>query len=139
MLKFFLSLMLLSSLLLSSGIKVNGCDLSQVGDVNLTINGKNYQKVNYKAITPSGRNFKTIFIGSTISVGNIFITITDIRANKRIKKEARTGLITVDVNSEKVILWYRYDKGYFEAKGVLKNSQKIGFKLRIKALLCHTQ
>ncbi len=139
MLKIFLSIMFLSSLLFSSGIKANGCDLSQTGDVQLTLNGKKYEKVNYKAIVPSGKNFKTIFIGSTISMKDTLIKITDIQADKRIKGKPRTGLITIDIDSETVILNYNYEKGHFMAKGIQKNSQEIAFALEIKALLCHTK
>lgn len=134
MLKFFLFLTVFSSLLFSSGVKANGCDLSQVGDVQLSIGGKNYEKVTYRAIVPSGKNFRTIFVGSTLSIDNTFIKITDIKANKRIKGKPRTGVVTLDVNTEKVLLTYNYDNGSFKARGIQKNSQEISFALEIKAL-----
>lgn len=138
MLNILISLVFVSSLASSAGLKANGCDLSQVGDVSLTVNAKHYKKANYKAITPSGKNFKTIFVGSTINVENTIIKITDIHADKRVKDKPRTGTITVDVNSESVLLNYTYDKGHFNAKGVQKNSKEISFALEIKALLCHS-
>ncbi len=123
----------------SATSKANSYELSQVGDVSLFLNGQNYKKVNYKAIVASAKNLKTIFIGSTLSVEGTTITITEIHANKRIKRQARTGTIRVEVNSEKVILNYIYDKGHFSAKGLQKNSKEISFSLEIKALLCHSQ
>ena len=139
MLKILISLAFISSLAFSAGLKANGCDLSQVGDVELNINGKSYKKADYKAKIPSGKNFKTIFIGSTIKVENAVVEITDIKADKRIKGKPRTGMVTVDANSEQVALNYSYDKGHFSAKGVQKNGKEIGFSLEIKALLCHVK
>ena len=139
MLKILISLMFISSLALSAGLKANGCDLSQVGDVSLTLNGESYEKADYKAITPTGKNFKTIFIGSTIRIKDTLITITNIQADKRLKGKPRTGTVTVDINSEKVVMNYNYNKGHFSAKGIQKNSNTIAFALEIKALLCHSK
>ncbi|WP_373036737.1 hypothetical protein [Sulfurimonas sp.] len=143
MLKILVSLALISSFAFSAGLKANGCDLSQVGDVELNINNKSYKKANYKAKVPSGRNFKTIFIGATMNVDTALVTIIDIEADKREKGKPRTGRVTVKVdtgsNSENVVLEYNYDKGHFSAKGIQKNKQEISFALEIKALLCHAK
>lgn len=139
MLKILISLAFISSLAFSAGLKANGCDLSQTGDVELNINGKSYKKADYRAKIPSGKNFKTIFVGSTISAGGSMVTIIDIKADKRIKGKPRTGVVTVEVDSEKVELTYSYDKGHFSAKGMQKNKKEIGFALEIKALLCHAK
>lgn len=136
MLKIFISLAFISSLVFSAGTKANGCDLSQVGDVELNVNGKSYKNANYKAIASSGKNFRTIFVGSTMSVENTVVEIIDIKANKRIKGKPRTGTITVESNSEKIVLNYNYNKGHFFAKGTQKNGKEISFALEIKALLC---
>ena len=139
MIKVLLSLVFISSLAFCAGVKANGCDLSQVGDVKLTINGKNYEKAHYNAIAKSGKNFRAIFVGSTMSVENTVIKIIDIKADKRIKGKPRTGVIMVVVNSEEVVLNYSYDKGHFSAKGIQENKNEINFSLEIKALLCHTK
>ncbi len=139
MTKILLSLIFISSLAFSAGLKATGCDLSQFGDVELTLGSKNYEKATYKAITPSGKNFKTIFVGSTITVDGTVATITDIKANKREKGKPRTGVVTLDVNSEIVVLTYHYNKGNFSAIGILKDGRAISFALEIKALLCHAK
>ncbi len=142
--KIILSLALISSLALCSAPKHTSCDLSQVGDVTLNLGGYGiFKKANYKAIVETGKNFKTIFIGSTISVKSATLTITDIHADKRIKGKPRTGIITVNLDAnnttQKIEMNYSYDKGDFSAKGVQKNGKNISFTLKIKALLCSSK
>jgi len=136
MLKIIFSIIFVISLLNSASLKHTGCDLSQVGDVEFKLGSKIYKKANYKAVAPSGKNFKTIFVGSTISVDGTAVKITDIKANKREKDKPRTGVITLDVNSQVVEMEYHYNKGHFSAKGRLKDGRSISFFLEIKALLC---
>lgn len=142
--KILFVLALLSSLALCSAPKHTSCDLSQVGDVELHLGGYGvFQKANYKAIAKSGKNFKTIFIGSIISVDSATLTITDIQADKRIKGKPRTGVITVtlqtDKKTQKIKMNYTYNKGDFYAKGIQKNGKEISFALKIKALLCNSK
>ncbi len=137
--KIIFLLLFISSLLYSVSLKPSGCELSQVGDVALSIGSKSTKKANYKAIVKSGKNFRTILVGSTMSVDGVKATIIDIKAKKRIKTEARTGTITLEIDSQKVVMRYVYDKGHFEAKGKLKNGDNINFSLEIKALLCTVQ
>ncbi len=141
MLKVLLSLMFISSLVFSDGLKATGCDLSQVGDVNFNLNGKSFKKVSYKAIAPSGKNFRSILVGSVINIEYATMKIVDIKADKRVKRQPRTGLITVSLDADDVTqeieMKYQYSKGHFTAKGLQKNGKNIGFALDIKALLCH--
>ena len=121
-------------------LKPTGCELSQVGKVELSIGSKSTKDAKYKAIVKSGKNFRTIFVGSTMSIDAVNVEILDIKANKRIKREARTGTITISLDAkEKVVMTYSYDKGHFEAKGTLKNADAISFALDIKALLCQVE
>ena len=143
MIKIIISLMFISSLVFATGLKPNGCDLSQVGDVELNLGSKKFKKTVYKAISPSGKNFRSILVGSTISVESIVVKIMDIKADKRVKGRPRTGTVTVSLNAdninEKIQMKYRYSKGHFVAKGLQQNARIISFALDIKALLCHAK
>lgn len=141
MLKVIFSLLFISSLTFGASIKANGCDLSQVGAVELTVGSKSSTKADYKAIAPSGKNFHSILVGSIISIDNTTLKIVDIKANKRVKRKARTGLVTVvlssDEGTQKIEMPYSYDKGHFVAKAKQKNAKEISFSLYIEAILCH--
>ncbi len=143
MLKIFLSLVFISCVLFSAGLKPTGCDLSQVGDVEFSIGSKNSKKADYKAISPSGKNFRSILVGSTMAIDGDTLKIVDIKANKRVKREARTGSVSVVVNadgaSQNIEMVYSYSKGHFSANGELKNGKNVSFALDIKALLCHAE
>ncbi len=144
MLKLVLSLLLGSSVLFGSTHKGGSCELSQVGDVSLSLQGYgSYDKAKYQAIAKSGKNFKTIFIGSVIEVDGVTLEILDIQANKRIKGKPRTGTIqvrlkTADTN-EIINMKYSYNKGKFDASGELHSGAKISFTLHIKAILCSSK
>ena len=141
MFKFVVSIFFAVSIVFAGGIKANGCDLSVVGDVVLSVGSEKGSVVEYKAIAPSGKNFRAILVGSTMSTDNIALKIVDIKANKRVKREARTGTVSVvikkDGKSEKIDMPYSYDKGLLSAKAKQKNGDDISFNFEIKALLCH--
>ena len=145
MLKFFLSIVLTSSILLSATLaKPTGCDLSQDGDVSLSIQGyANSPKANYTPIQKVGKNFKELFVGSTISLDEALLRIDSISSNKRVKGKPRTGYIGVTLKlkgkNEKIKMSYAYSEGYFQALGKQKSGKKISFALSIKALLCYSK
>jgi hypothetical protein len=138
-LKVLFSIFVLSSLLFSSS-KPTGCELSQYGDVWLTIGSKEFSKASYKPIAKSGRNFHSILVGSTISVDAGSLKIIDIKADKKRLNHKRVGSIraslTRDGFVEIVDMRYSYYKGYFNAQGMDSKHSKVGFALHIKALLC---
>ncbi len=143
MFKFVVSIFFAVSIAFAGGIKANGCDLSVVGDVILSVGSEKGSPVEYKAIAPSGKNFSAILVGSTMSTDNMTLEILDIKANKRVKREARTGTISVVIqrgaNSEKIDMPYSYNKGIFSAKAKQENGADISFMFEIKALLCHVK
>ena len=144
MIKVVFTAIMMFSLACGVGLKPTGCELSQVGDVKLSL-GKtlSLSKVDYKPIAKSGRNFRAILVGSVLSIGDTKVKILDIKANKRVGRQPRTGVVSVFLKtsskSEKIDMKYRYNKGHFEAKGLQKNSNEISFTLEIKALLCHAK
>lgn len=151
-----------------------------------------FQRVNYKALRASGKNFREIFIGSSVDIDtssvnskneardaklvsfffkqmdekNIKAKILDITSDKRIKGKARTGTLLVEITMNSVIkkipMSYSYNKGLFNASGVIDifdfsankalnsinkacydlhsgktwNDVKIGFSTKIEANLC---
>ncbi|NPA60601.1 MAG: hypothetical protein GXO30_09120 [Epsilonproteobacteria bacterium] len=139
MLKSFISILFLSSMLLSSH-KSTGCELSQYGDVSLNIGSKEFSKVSYKPIAKSGKNFRSILVGSVISTDMGNLKIIDIKADKKRLNHKRVGDIKVafkkDGFVEVIPMRYSYFKGYFSASGLDKGLKKVGFSLHIKALLC---
>ncbi len=141
MFKIILSFIFATSIAFGSGVKANGCDLSVVGDVTLSVGAKTKGVVDYKAVSPSGKNFRSILVGSTMTIDGLTLEILDIKANKRVKREARTGTVSVvikkDGKSEKIDMPYSYDKGLLSAKAKQKNGDDISFNFEIKALLCH--
>ncbi len=144
MVKIIFSLVFFLSVLFGSTHKGGGCELSQVGDVSLSLQGYgSYDKAKYQAIAKSGKNFKTIFIGSVIEVDGVTLEILDIQANKRIKGKPRTGTIEVRLKTadknEIINMKYSYNKGKFDASGKLHSGEKISFTLHIKAILCSSK
>ena len=137
-------LLMVMVLSLAFGVdKPTGCELSQIGDVQLSVGEKTFSKVGYKAIAKSGKNFHAILVGSTISVKGVLLEILDIKADKRVRGKPRTGDISVkleiDKTTQKVAMKYSYDKGLFSAKGLQKNGEELSFALEIEALLCHAK
>ncbi len=143
MIKTLLSLVFLSSLLLSGDLKPTGCDLSQIGDVELNVGHKSSKKADYKAIAKSGKNFRAILVGSVITMQDAMVEILDIKADKRVRGKPRTGTVTVSLNSnnfnQNIKMHYSYSKSHFSAKGIDKNGRFISFGLEIAALLCHAK
>jgi len=108
-----------------------------------------FDKVDYKAVRATGKNFREIFIGSTVDIEtssvnskdeerdsklisfffnqmdnkNIKAKILDITSDKRIKGKPRTGTLLVEVTmnsvTKKVPMNYIYNKGLFNANGVI--------------------
>ncbi len=142
MFKLVVSIFFAISIAFAGGIKANGCDLSVVGDVVLSVGSEKGSVVDYKAISPSGKNFRAILVGSTMSTDSMSLKIVDIKANKRVKREARTGTISVVVQrgakSQSIDMPYTYDKGIFSANPKQQDSD-ISFMFEIKALLCHVK
>ncbi len=141
MIKTIFFLLFTSSLMFGANLKANGCDLSQVGDVEFSVGAKTTKKADYKAIAPSGKNFRSILVGSTMRVDDFTLKIVDIKANKRVKRKARTGIISAvvynDAIRENIKMPYSYDKGLFVAEVKQKDGINASFALQIKALLCH--
>ncbi len=142
--KIFTILLLISLSLFGSSHKAQSCELSQVGDVSLFLEGHGrFAKTNYTPVQKSGKNFKAIFVGSTINIEGIKITILDIQADKRIKGKPRTGKLLVhmhtDRTDEEISMKYTYSKGDFNAAGFTKQGNEISFALKIEALLCHAK
>jgi len=139
MLKSFVSVLFVCSLLFSSS-KPTGCELSQYGDVWLTVGSKEFSKVTYIPIAKSGRNFRSILVGSIISTDAGTLKILDIKADKKRINHKRVGSVKVSLEHngfvEVMDLRYSYYKGYFNAQGFDKDLKKVGFALHIKALLC---
>lgn len=137
--------MLASSMMLSTTLaKPTGCDLSQDGDVSLSIIGyASSKQVEYKPAHKVGKNFKELFVGATMRLKDALVTIKSITSNKRAKGKARTGIVTVNLqkgsDEESIEMPYHYLNGYFEARGKQKNSKDISFSLNIKALLCYSK
>jgi len=140
MIKILLSLVFVISLAMSANSKPTGCDLSQIGDVQLSVGSTVVKKANYKAVAKSGKNFRSILVGSVISAKGSVVKIIDIKADKRVRGKPRTGILVVSLDAQqKVKMDYTYSEGKFSAKGVEKNGKKISFALEIAALLCHAK
>lgn len=139
----FIMVFVISMLNASDSKSKGGCELAQIGDVQLSlVNVGDFNAVTYKAISSSGKNFRTILVGSVMSIEskNIKAEIIDIKADKRVRKQPRTGIITLKLNYngyiQKIKMRYRYFKEQFSAKGILKDGEKISFQMRISAILC---
>ena len=106
-----------------------------------------FDKVDYKRVVKSGKNFREILVGSSVNIDTSSVNskntgrdvklvkfffkqmnentmnakITDIKADKKLKGKARTGVVTLDVTmngvTKSVPMKYSYDSGVFSAKG----------------------
>jgi len=129
----------------------SGCILAQKGEVSVAWqddSGKGglFDNVVYTAVRPQGINFKEIFVGSTIKVTKdkkiISLKILDIKSNKRVKPNPRTGTIKFELSSngitKNVLMSYYYDKSTMRAVGIVDafGINSISFKTAIEALLC---
>jgi hypothetical protein len=151
-----------------------------------------FNDVTYTAVKKEGKNFKEILVGSSVVIktasvnsknkerdtklANAFFgllsgkTITakivDMTSNKRVKREPRTGTITLEVTmngvTKNVPMTYSYDKGLMKSEGFIDifdfagskalaslnkacfdkhqgktwSDVKVGFEMNIKAILC---
>ncbi|PHS57797.1 MAG: hypothetical protein COB17_04900 [Sulfurimonas sp.] len=152
-----------------------------------------FNKVTYTPVAKNGKNFREILVGSSVSIDtssvnsknksrdfklvsfffqkmstkNINAKIIDIKADKKIKNQPRTGVVTLDVTmngiTKSLPMKYTYSNAIFEAKGVidildfsastaLKSINKacyalhkgktwsdvsVGFRTKIEASLCN--
>jgi polyisoprenoid-binding protein YceI len=106
-----------------------------------------FDKVDFKAVAKDGKNFREILVGSSVNIDTSSVNskntgrdvklvkfffkqmkantmnakITDIKADKKLKGKARTGVVTLDVTmndvTKSVPMKYSYDSGVFSAKG----------------------
>lgn len=136
-----LSILLTTTLLFSLGKTApkTGCILAQQGDINVSLNNAKFDNVTYKSVAKEGKNFKEILVGSIISAKNksdsLTAKITDIKANKRVKREPRTGTITMAITlndeTKEIPFNYKYDKEIMNIK-----DKELNFTIKIKAILC---
>ncbi len=154
-----------------------------------------FNEVTYTAVKAEGKNFKEILVGSSVVIdtnsvnsknegrdlklvnsffklmgnGKINAKIVDMTSNKRVKREPRTGSITVEISmngvTKSVPMNYTYDKGLMTSEGFIDildfsgsdalssinkacfdlhkgktwSDVAIGFELNIKAILCATK
>lgn len=108
-----------------------------------------FDRIRYVPIAPKGKNFRSIFVGSRIVIDTqtvnsknkkrdgliakfffgkmsqeyIEAKIVDIKANKRVGKKPRTGVLSVDIQMNgihKIVpMNYIFDAGYFKAEGAI--------------------
>jgi polyisoprenoid-binding protein YceI len=151
-----------------------------------------FKSVVYKSIASEGKNFKEILVGSSVEIDTksvdsknkdrdlklvnsffslmkdekIIAKIVDMTSNKRVKKEPRTGILSVEISmngvTKSVPLSYVYNNGVMKATGYIDildfgaaksliainkacfdlhkgktwNDVEIGVELKIKAILC---
>lgn len=150
--------------ILAFGSSVNaseksGCELSQVGAVEVSWIGYKtptkvgvggtFDSVKYTPIAKSGNNFRSVLVGSTVTIDtttvnsknqgrdeklakfffgmmsqkNIEAKIVDIKADEKVKGAPRTGIVSVeiDMNGVKKIvpMKYSFKDSTFEATGVI--------------------
>jgi len=136
-----------------------GCVLAQKGKVSVDWKayktaskigvGGVFDDVKYTAIAKEGKNFRSILVGSSVTIDtssvnsknegrdvklvkfffekmagkNIDARITNIKADKKLKDKPRTGIVTLDVkmnNIKKTVpMRYSFSDGVFSAKGVI--------------------
>ncbi len=129
-----------------------GCILAQQGEVLLDWTKENGQLkpiegVLYNPIKVEGSNFRKIIVGSKIQWKtkddkNIIVKFTDIKADKRVKGQARTGNIKGEflIGEQKKNLNFQYSfaNDLMEAKSSVDYLQykALNFKMKIKAILC---
>lgn len=155
----FSVILVLMSAVSAQGNSEGGCDLSQVGAVEVSwtayktpskvgVSGV-FESVKYTPIAPIGKNFRSILVGSTVTIDttsinsknsgrddkliefffgeisrkNIEAKIIDIKADEKVKDAPRTGVVTIeiDMNGElnKVPMKYSFSDGVFSATGVI--------------------
>lgn len=158
------------------------------------VNGS-FESVEYTPAAKSGENFRSILVGSKVIIDtttvnskhkqrdeklskfffgmmsekNIEAKIVDIKADKRVKNAPRTGVVTIEIEMNKVKktapMKYSFSNGVFEAKGVIDildfsanralssinkacfdlhegktwSDVAISFKTKIEAKLCNTK
>lgn len=183
----------------------SGCELSQVGPVTVKWEayktaskaavGGIFDSVKYTPVAPMGKNFRSILVGSKVSIDtasvnsknkgrdiklvkfffeqmsdkNIDAKIVDIKADPRVKKAPRTGVVTVDVKmngvNKTVPMKYSFSDDIFTATGVIDildfsaskalssinkacfdlhkgktwSDVTIGFSTKIEAVLCSSK
>jgi polyisoprenoid-binding protein YceI len=108
-----------------------------------------FDKVDYKAVAKDGKNFREILVGSSVNIDTSSVNskntgrdiklvkfffkqmdsntmnakITDIKADKKLKDKARTGVVTLDVTmngiTKSVPMKYSFANGIFSAKGTI--------------------
>jgi polyisoprenoid-binding protein YceI len=157
--RIFYSLMA-SAVLLSSTLFANGgCELAQVGAMNVEwtayktakkvgVSGT-FESVTYKPVAKSGENFRSILVGSSVSIDtksvntkhesrdatlskfffemmsqkNIEAKIVDIKADKSEKGAPRRGVLSVEIEmngiKKTVPMKYSFSDGLFAAEGVI--------------------
>jgi polyisoprenoid-binding protein YceI len=151
-----------------------------------------FNDVIYTAVKKEGKNFKEILVGSSVVIKTVSVNsknkerdtklvnaffgllsgktitakIVDMTSNKRVKREPRTGTITLEVTmngvTKNVPMTYSYDKGLMKSEGFIDifdfagskalaslnkacfdkhqgktwSDVKVGFEMNIKAILC---
>jgi hypothetical protein len=154
-----------------------------------------FDKVVYTAVKAEGKNFKEILVGSSVVIntnsvnsknegrdlklvnsffklmgdGKITAKIVDMTSDKRVKRDPRTGTLTIDISmngiTKTVPMNYSYDKEVMKSEGFIDildfsgsdalasinkacfdlhkgktwSDVAIGFELNIKAILCATK
>lgn len=157
--RIFYSLIASAVLLSSSAFANGGCELAQVGAVNVEWTayksakkvgvGGTFDNVTYKSVAKSGENFRSILVGSSVSIDtksvntknesrdatlskfffeminqkNIEVKIVDIKADKSEKGAPRKGTLSVEIEMngiKKVVpMKYSFSDGLFAADGVI--------------------
>ena len=157
--RIFYSLMASAVLLSSSAFAKGGCELAQVGAMNVEWTayktdkkigvGGTFEGVTYKPVAKSGENFRSILVGSSVSIDtksvntkhesrdatlgkfffemmsqkNIEAKIVDIKADKSEKGAPRKGTLSVEIEmngvKKTVPMKYSFSDGLFAAEGVI--------------------
>ena len=135
------------------------CTLAQQGKLDVTWKayktpakagvGGNFTSVEYKAAAPEGKNFKTIFMGSKVTIDTNSVnskheardatlvksffkvmagdkitgTIVNVESRKREKGKPKVGVMTVEMTmngvTKNVPMKYSFDNGKLEANGFI--------------------
>ncbi len=147
--KLFIVLIMLSSIVYANKNEPKqGCILAQQGEVIVKWQGKDnttstFKEVKYIPIRAEGINFKEILIGSKLKINrNVVLEILDIKANKRVRPNPRTGSLTikaiVDGKRQDFFMNYTYSKNLMKATGKVDilEFNTISFDMKISAILC---
>lgn len=134
-----------------------GCILAQKGALEVSWTGYKtddkiavggtFNKVVYTPVAPQGSNFRSILVGSSVTIDtasvnskngardeklakfffgmmsdkNIYAKIVDIRAHKKVRDAPRMGVVKVDITmngiTKNIFMTYTFKDGIFEAKG----------------------